>query len=128
MDALAAHLAAYGTGPDGVTFTSPRCRALRRQTVSEVWRRAARPLGIPLGDGFHQLRHFYASTLIAAGESVKMVQDRLGHASSAITLDTYSHLWPTDDDRTRVAVDRVLGGLDVAGLVTASRPQRAQSL
>jgi hypothetical protein len=43
------------------------------------------------------------------GESVKTVQARLVHASAAETLDTYSHLWPDSDDRTRAAVDSVLG-------------------
>jgi integrase len=43
-----------------------------------------------------------------ARESVKTVQARLGHASAAETLDTYSHLWPDSDDRTRAAVDSVL--------------------
>ena len=57
----------------------------------------------------HSLRHFYGSLLIRHGESVKMVQARLGHASAAETLDTYSHLWPDSDDRTRAAVDSVLG-------------------
>ena len=36
------------------------------------------------------------------------VQARLGHASATETLDTYSHLWPDSDDRTRQAVDSVL--------------------
>jgi hypothetical protein len=36
-------------------------------------------------------------------------QARLGHASAAETLDTYSHLWPDSEDRTRAAVDDVLG-------------------
>ena len=49
----------------------------------------------------HDLRHFYASALIAGGASVKQVQERLGHASAVITLKTYAHLWPGDDDRTR---------------------------
>ena len=40
--------------------------------------------------------------------SVRAVQARLGHASAAETLDTYSHLWPDSDDRTRAAVDAVL--------------------
>ena len=39
---------------------------------------------------------------------VKVVQARLGHASASETLDTYSHLWPDSDDRTRTAVDAVL--------------------
>jgi len=43
------------------------------------------------------------------GESVKTVQARLGHANAAETLDTCSHLWPDSDDRTREAVDHVLG-------------------
>ena len=56
----------------------------------------------------HALRHYYASLLIRYGESVKVVQERLGHASAAETLDTYSHLWADSDDRTREAVDSVL--------------------
>jgi hypothetical protein len=40
---------------------------------------------------------------------VKTVQARLVHASAAETLDTYSHLWPDSDDRTRAAIDSVLG-------------------
>ena len=58
---------------------------------------------------FHDLRHFYASLLINHGESVKVVQARLGHASASETLDTYAHLWPDNEDRTRAAVDEVLG-------------------
>ena len=60
------------------------------------------------GTGFHDLRHYFASLLIRHGESVKTVQSRLGHATAAETLDTYSHLWPDSDDRTREAVDTVL--------------------
>jgi integrase len=58
---------------------------------------------------FHDLRHYYASLLIQHGESVKVVQKRLGHKSAVETLDTYSHLWPDSEDRTREAVDQVLG-------------------
>ena len=47
--------------------------------------------------------------LIRHGESVKTVQARLGHKTAAETLDTYAHLWPDGDDRTREAVDPVLG-------------------
>lgn len=49
-------------------------------------------------------RHFYASLLIRHGESVKVVPARLGHASAAETLDTYSHLWPDSEETTRAAV------------------------
>ena len=49
----------------------------------------------------HVLRHYCASLRIRHGESVKTVQARLGHASAAETLHTYSHLWLVSDDRTR---------------------------
>ena len=54
------------------------------------------------------LRHLYASALIAGGASVKQVQMVLGHASAVVTLRTYAHLWPGDDDRTRAIIDAVL--------------------
>lgn len=63
---------------------------------------------------FHGLRHYYASLLIRHGESVKTVQERIGHASAVETLDTYSHLLPDSDDRTREAVDSVLALAPVA--------------
>jgi hypothetical protein len=39
------------------------------------------------------------------------VQAVLGHASAVITLQTYSHLWPGDDDRTRDVMDAALSPL-----------------
>lgn len=51
----------------------------------------------------HDLRHFYASGLIAAGCDVVTVQRALGHSTATTTLNTYSHLWPTAEDRTRAA-------------------------
>ncbi|HEX9993811.1 MAG TPA: tyrosine-type recombinase/integrase [Acidimicrobiales bacterium] len=123
VDALAAHLAAYPAGPDGHVFTDEAGRPIRRNRFGEVWRAAVRAVGVPVGADFHALRHFYASLLIRHGESVKVVQDRLGHASAAETLDTYSHLWPDAEDRTRAAVDAVLGvGVMVTG--TEGRARR----
>ena len=80
--------------------TSPRFRQSRRSAI---------PLCTRSTSVFHALRHYYASLLIRHGESVKTVQSRLGHASAVETLDTYSHLWPDSDDRTRDAIDSVLG-------------------
>ena len=105
---LAAHMAAYPLGPDGFLFTTPQGGPLRRTRFSEVWRQAVRTAGAPNGTGFHALRHYYASLLIDGGESVKIVQGRLGHATASETLDTYGHLWPDTEDRTRGAVDRAL--------------------
>lgn len=109
VDALAAHLAAFPAGPDGLIFTLSG-KAIGRSAFGHKWRAAVKTAGLPTGTGFHALRHYYASLLIRHGESVKTVQSRLGHASAVETLDTYSHLWPDSDDRTRDAIDSVLGG------------------
>jgi integrase len=101
IDALAAHLAKYPP-TDGFVFTTETDKPIHRTVFGRIWRKAAP------GVHFHELRHYYASLLIRHGESVKVVQVRLGHASASETLDTYSHLWPDSDDRTRTAVDSVL--------------------
>ena len=64
--------------------------------------------GLPAGFRFHDLRHYFASLLIASGANVKVVQARLRHASARTTLDTYGHLWPDADEATRTAVEAVL--------------------
>lgn len=59
--------------------------------------------------GFHSLRHFYASWLInrkedgGLGLPPKSVQERLGHSTIALTMDTYSHLFPRTDDADELA-------------------------
>ena len=64
--------------------------------------------GLPAGFRYHDLRHYFASLLIASGADVKTVQARLRHASAKTTLDTYCHIWPDRDESTRAAVDTVL--------------------
>jgi integrase len=53
----------------------------------------------------HDVRHHYASVLLAAGESVAAVAERLGHENTTLVLPTYGHLRPDSEDRTRKAVD-----------------------
>lgn len=59
--------------------------------------------------GLHPLRHFYASWLInrkedgGLGLPAKIVQERLGHASIVVTMNTYAHLFPRSDDGTELA-------------------------
>ena len=79
-------------------------------TSLEVAMRVARDKvpGLPAGFRFHDLRHYFASLLIASGMDVKVVQARMRHASAKTTLDTYGHLWPDSDDTTRAAIDAVL--------------------
>ena len=107
--ALAAHLARYRPSRYGLVFTSRTGNPLRRNTLGSI---RARPVaGLPEWATLHDLRHVYASLLIAKGCSVKAVQRRLGHQSAMETLDTYGHLWPDSDDETGNAVDLVLAGV-----------------
>ncbi len=115
------HIAEYKVGDGDLLFTFGG-KPITRSRFGALWRSAALEAGLnaATGTGMHSLRHFYASLLIRHGESVKVVQDRLGHASAAETLDTYSHLWPDSDDRTRDAVDSVLGSAPVKNHAVSS--------
>jgi hypothetical protein len=70
-------------------------------SVGHLWRKASKAAGVD-GLTMHSMRH-YASGLIASGCDVVTVQRALGHARATTTLNTYSHMWPTAEDRTRRA-------------------------
>jgi integrase len=110
VHALRQHLERFPVQrPDRLVFTNDDGQAISRTWFSrEIWRPAVAKAGARRGTGFHDLRHYYASLLIRHGESIKTVQRRLGHATAAETLDTYAHLWPDSEDRTRHAIDSVL--------------------
>ena len=55
-------------------------------------------------------RHFYASQLLEAGESVATVAERLGHGNAGVTMRVYAHMIKKDDDSTRKAMDKLFGG------------------
>jgi len=127
LEALAEHVRTFPVEPGGLLFTTAAGAPLRRTGFSaSVWRPATEEARAQ-GAVFHELRHYYASLLIRHGESVKVVQARLGHATAAETLDTYSHLWPDSEDRTRQAVDDVLG-VSVEGQTEAAMGSTFRSL
>ncbi|AFR49945.1 tyrosine-type recombinase/integrase [Gordonia sp. KTR9] len=64
----------------------------------------------------HDLRHFYASGLIAAGCDVVTVQRAMGHKDATTTLNTDSRLWPRAEDRTRKAVAKMLTESTAGGI------------
>ena len=102
---LAALLVERPADPGALIFTAERGGPLLRTTVHSKWRRLLAKTGIDPDTHFHHLRHHYASVLIDGGESVKVVQERLGHASAEETLRTYAHLMPTNEQRTRSVVE-----------------------
>jgi hypothetical protein len=62
----------------------------------------------------HDLRHTFISLLIAQGVNVKAIAAQAGHASAAMTLDRYAHIYPADDAKVKNALS--------AAYASATRP------
>jgi integrase len=108
VNVLAEHVTAHGTtGKDRWLFPGEGDDPPHQNTVGYWWRKTLRDAGLA-GIKLHDLRHFYASGLIAAGCDVVTVQRSLGHAKATTTLKTYAHLWPTAQDRTRKAAESIM--------------------
>jgi integrase len=104
-EALAEHVRVFPPAADGSLFTASDGRPRRVDRCLAVFAAAVSRAGLPAGTTSHDLRHHYASVLLAAGESVVAVAERLGHEDAALVLRTYGHLMPGTEDRTRRAVD-----------------------
>jgi integrase len=76
--------------------------------VSRAFYRLVRCLGLP-GLRLHDLRHAYATTLLAAGVHPKIASEALGHSSVAFTMDVYSHVLPTMQGEAARAIQEALG-------------------
>jgi integrase len=86
--------------PDGGGPISPRA-------FTGEWRDVANAIGLA-GVPLHSLRHTHASQLIDAGIDVVTISKRLGHASPAITLKVYAHLFQKDDSKAADAINAAL--------------------
>jgi integrase len=64
--------------------------------------------GFPKVIHFHTLRHSHATLMLQAGIHPRIAQERLGHASIAITLDLYSHVTPTMQEEAAKKLDEAL--------------------
>lgn len=69
-------------------------RPIRPLYVTKRFKELAKALELP-DIRFHDLRHTHATLLLMAGVHPKVVQERLGHSTIAMTLDTYSHILPS---------------------------------
>jgi site-specific recombinase XerC len=111
-DALAAHIAEHPPLPDGTLFSGGNGRPYAHSYYTRLIKTAVRRLADAKGSMFppettsHDLRHHYASVLLAAGESVVAVAERLGHDDATMVIRVYGHLLPDSEDRTRKAVDQ----------------------
>lgn len=99
--------------PEETVFCTSEGRPLSSSSLSARFRTVARRSGVDTT--FHALRHFYASSLIASGASVVMVQRALGHASASMTLNVYSHLFPGAGEGLRGMVPQVRDFCGISG-------------
>lgn len=106
LDALSAHIAAFGPGEDGLVFHIDG-RPVSRCMASKYNRTAVAAAGLA-GNSWHDLRHHHASVLLSRGANPAKVAERLGHDLKTL-LSTYAHVIRDDDDRVRNIVDESLG-------------------
>ncbi len=97
-----------------LVFAQADGKPILPDTVTHAWIKLAKKTR--LGIRFHDLRHTHASVLLKQGVHPKVVQERLGHASIAITLDTYSHVAPGLQEAAALKFEQAL-------LKQAIRPQ-----
>lgn len=82
-----------GRGQDELLFVTSRGNGWRHSSWEREWEAIKARAGVPTGFWFHDLRHTAASLAIRTGADVKQVQAMLGHASAAMTLDVYGHMF-----------------------------------
>lgn len=120
LELLARHVEEWGTGTGGWLVMASGGGPVPPSTAHTWWTSTLDRAGAQ-GLTTHSLRHFYASGLIAEGCDVVTVQRALGHSSPSTTLNTYSHLWPTAEDRTRAAAAALYGAAAGADDSAATR-------
>ena len=92
---------------DTIVFSWADGRPMLPDNITTAWRRLVVKLGLK-GMRFHDARHTHASFMLAQGVHPKIVQERLGHSTIAITLDTYSHVAPGLQQAAALAFDKIL--------------------
>jgi integrase len=95
-------------GDQGLVFTTSSGAPLNPSNIrNRNLRRLTRKAGIP-EIRFHDLRHTCATLLLTQNVHPRIVQEMLGHANAAITLDTYSHVMPGMGDQAASAMENAL--------------------
>ena len=92
---------------EDLVFMDLEGKALRPDTVTHAWAKLVRRLGLN-GIRLHDARHTHASLMLKQGVHPKIVQERLGHASIQLTLDTYSHVVPGLQEAAAAGFDKII--------------------
>lgn len=95
---------AFGPGCEWL-FPDSSGRIRAPSTISAAFSEACAALGLGEGRRFHELRHTHATWLLEGGTPLKVVSERLGHASEAFTLRTYGHVLPGRDEMAAEAFE-----------------------
>jgi integrase len=90
-----------------LVFVTGTGMPLRQRVVKREFRKLLAKAGIR-SVRLYDLRHTAATLGIAAGVSVKVISDQLGHASISFTLERYSHVLPSIQDEAAAKVERLL--------------------
>ena len=93
----------------GLVFPSSVGTPKSQRNLNREFKNAAKRAGLPDHFKLYDLRHTCATLLLSRNVHPKYVQELLGHASIALTLDTYSHVIPGMDGGTGGAIDEALG-------------------
>jgi integrase len=97
------------TEPDALVFTSEAGGlASHANWYRRRFRPAVKQAGLPEDLRYHDLRHTYASLLIAEGAHPRAIMERLGHSSIHVTLGTYGHLFLTLDEALTSRLDKAI--------------------
>ena len=98
---------------DDLIFTDLNGHPILPDTITHAWIMLVRRTGLS-GVRLHDCRHTHASLLLKQGTHPKVVQERLGHASIQITLDTYSHVTPGLQEAAAQRFDQCLKSKTIA--------------
>jgi integrase len=102
---------AVGIEPAGWMFTDGHGEVIHPHAISQAFERIARRAGGRV-IRLHDLRHTHGTLLIASGVPVKVVSERLGHATPTFTIETYQHVLPgMQADAARVFEHLVVPGV-----------------
>ena len=92
----------------GLIFTTSTGKPISPRNLIRHFKSALVAAGLP-DIRVHDLRHSHASLLLASGVNPKIVQERLGHASITLTLQTYSHTIPSLGQQAADKLDEIMG-------------------
>lgn len=93
----------------GLAFTGVEGSALHPELIARRFLALAKRAGLPT-IRFHDLRHTHASHWLAAGQNIKALSERLGHADASMTLRVYAHLMPGQGREAALAVASFISG------------------